>query len=262
MTGNVPRPGDLDDHHIVPASWGAKKLKGDLGNSILNRTPLTADTNRNIIGDKLPNEYLPKLIKTSGETAVRAILESHFISPAAQAILLRDPFTVADFEEFIAERQSTIQEAIEELLIKERLDLAPPLRELDEQTERVELGLRDVIARALEGDSAGLPPHIVQKVAERLQAAARKNPAMDQLHYQTIAGKLEYCDLRELQESITSKVLWPKFEARFGTKESLAVRFGQLAEVRNGIRHSRSVDAVTRKDGEAALLWFKQVLAK
>jgi hypothetical protein len=39
-----------------------------------------------------------------------------------------------------------------------------------------------------------------------------------------------------------------------------AGRFDQLAQLRNGIRHSRTVDDVTRKDGEAALLWFKQVL--
>ena len=35
-----------------------------------------------------------------------------------------------------------------------------------------------------------------------------------------------------------------------------------LAELRNAIRHSRTVDEVTRKEGEAALLWFRQVLTK
>ena len=39
------------------------------------------------------------------------------------------------------------------------------------------------------------------------------------------------------------------------------MRFNQLAQLRNAIRHSRSVDEVTRKDGEAALLWFEGVLA-
>ena len=41
MTGNIPQHGDLDDHHIVPASWGNKKLKNNVINSILNRTPLS-----------------------------------------------------------------------------------------------------------------------------------------------------------------------------------------------------------------------------
>lgn len=38
------------------------------------------------------------------------------------------------------------------------------------------------------------------------------------------------------------------------------MRFHQLADLRNSIRHSRDVDEVTRKDGEAAILWFTGVL--
>ncbi len=92
--------------------------------------------------------------------------------------------------------------------------------------------------------------------------AARKNPAVDSEHYASLTGQLGYFDLRELQDTITNKALWPEFETRFGTKETLAARFGQLAELRSGIRHSRTVDEITRKDGEAALLWFRQVLAR
>jgi len=33
-----------------------------------------------------------------------------------------------------------------------------------------------------------------------------------------------------------------------------------MSELRNSIRHSRKVTEVVRKDGEAALLWFGQVL--
>jgi hypothetical protein len=59
---------------------------------------------------------------------------------------------------------------------------------------------------------------------------------------------------------LTFKTLWPRLEARFGSKEMLNVRFAQLAELRNGLRDSRTVDDVTRKDGEAATIWFRQVL--
>jgi hypothetical protein len=262
MTGNVPQHGDLDDHHIVPQAWGSKRLSGNLVHTILNRTPLSADTNRNVIRDRLPNAYLPELISSNGEQAVRAILESHFISPAAQAILLRDPFTPDDFEAFIAERQRTLQEAIENLLVKERLDLPLQLRELDEKIEQVELSLRSAIVSALDGDVAQLPPHVVQRAEERIQRAAKKNAALDAERYQTLDGKLEFCDLRELQDTLSGKALWPSFEPRFANKETLNVKFGQLAELRNGIRHSRTVDEITRKEGEAAILWFEQVLQK
>jgi hypothetical protein len=171
--------------------------------TILNRTPLSADTNREVIRDRLPNAYLPELIASSGEVTVRGIMESHFISPAALAILLRNPFGPEDFEAFIVERQRTILDAMENLLIKERLDLS-----------------------------------------------------------ETLAGKLEYFDLRELQETILSKGLWQRFEPRFGTKEGLTGKFNQLAELRNGIRHSRTVDEVSRLEGEAAIQWFNKALAE
>ena len=262
MTGDVPQHGDLDDHHIVPKDWAKDQQGlGTLIDSILNRTPLTADTNRHVINNRLPHDYLPELIKANGEATVRATLESHLISPAAFDILLRNPFTQDDFEEFLTERQRTIVDAIEDLLIKERLDLAPQLRELDTQIEDTELRLRKVVRDGLGGDVSRVPSHVREKVAARVDAAVRKSPALDGDHHETLTRQLEYFDLRELQETITNKSLWPEFEARFGTKEALAGRFSQLAELRNGIRHSRTVDDVTRKDGEAALLWFKQVLA-
>jgi hypothetical protein len=261
MTGNVPQYPDLDDHHVVPKDWGHDQMGvGSLIDTILNRTPLTADTNRKVIRNRLPNAYLPDLIHENGETAVRAILESHFISRTAFDILLRDPFTTSDFDAFLAERQRTLQDAIENLLIKERLDLSPKLRELDEQLEQVELHLRRIVAETLDGDASKLPQHVLHKVDERLAATAKKDPAFDQERYETLAGKLEYFDLRELQETITSRLLWPVFEPTFRNKDTLATKFDQLAAMRNGIRHSRTVDEVTRKEGEAALLWFQQVL--
>ena len=53
-----------------------------------------------------------------------------------------------------------------------------------------------------------------------------------------------------------------RLDSDFGTKEALNVKFDQLAELRNGIRHSRAISEVIRKEGEAAIVWFKQVLAK
>ncbi len=260
MTGDVPRHDDLDDHHIVPDTWGKKNLENGIHGSILNRTPLSLDTNRNVIGAKLPNQYLPKLISDNGEETVRSILESHFISSAALKILLRDPFEPNDFEEFISERQRTILDAIENLLIKERLDLSPQLRELDSKTERIELNLRKCIDLTLSSDAAEVPSHVIQKVDERISRALKKNAALDADNYQKLAGKLEYFDLRELAETITSKVCWDKFESRFQNKDALNTKFDQLAELRNGIRHSRSVSEIAKKEGEAAILWFNRVL--
>ena len=262
MTGAVPQHGDLDDHHIVPASWCKSNLNNGFGNSILNRTPLTADTNRNVIRARLPNEYLPELIQQSGESTVRGILESHFISSTAFNILLRKEFGPEDFEAFISERQRTIQAAIENLLIKERLDLPPQLRNLDIDIEKIELAIRRLLDKTVIGDCAQIPPHILQKVDDRISRASKKNAALGMEHFQTLDGKLEFFDLRELQDAIVSKSTWHLFDAQFGSKEALSIKFDQLAELRNGIRHSRDVSEIVRKEGEAAILWFNQVLAR
>ena len=66
MTGTVPQYGDLDDHNIVPKGWGKERALDTSIDTILNRTPLTADTNRRVIGDRLPNEYIPELVEASG----------------------------------------------------------------------------------------------------------------------------------------------------------------------------------------------------
>jgi len=260
ISGVHPHHNELDDHHIVPSSWGSKNLRDNIYHSVLNRTPLSSDTNRRIINDRLPNQYLPALIQTNGEQLVREIMESHLISPFALEILLKDPFTPDDFEAFISERQRSIQQAVENLLIKGRLDMPPVTRELDEKIEQTELRLRETVLSVLSGDVANLPPHILQKVEEKIHRAAAKNATMDIEKYRNLEGMLEYFDLRELQEIITSKVTWPTFEARFSNKETLNTKFGQLAELRNAIRHSRTIDEIARKEGEAALLWFEKVL--
>lgn len=261
IAGTVPQYGDLDDHHIVPKSKAKELQLQSPVDCILNRTPLSAETNRQIIRDRLPNEYLPELIAENGEAKVRSTLESHLISPAAFDILMRTPFVARDFEDFLGERQRTIQEAIQDLLVKERLDLSPLLRELDARIESVELGLRRHICEALQNDASRLPPHVAQKVAERMQAAVKKNPALDATLAGSLSGKLEFADLRELQDTIGAKSLSLTFQARFANKELLAKRFEQLAELRNGIRHSRAVGEIAHKEGEAAILWFEQVLA-
>ena len=260
MTGNVPQHDDLYDHHIVPKGWSKGRDLETSIDTVLNRTPLTTDTNRRVIRDRLPNEYIPELIAANGESAVRATLESHCISPAAFEILLRDPFSPADYGAFLNERARTLQEAIEDLLIKERLDLSPRLRELDARVEAIELALRDLIDDTVTSNAATLPHHVIQRIEERIERAIRKSGTLDADLYTTLAGKLEFADLRDLQDVVMNKSLAPLFRSRFPNRETLAKHFDQLGDLRNGIRHSRTVGEVTRKGGEASVAWFRQAL--
>ena len=254
-----PRADDVDDHHIIPKSWGRANGLGNRIDSILNRTPLSSETNRVIIGSRHPNEYLREWVEQQSEHAVRTTLRTHLISDIAFDILRRDPFGEADFEEFLKERQHVIKEAIHNLLIRGRLDLTPDLRELDGRIEAVELELRRRIERAVHGDETQLPPHVRANIKERIDRALRKQPGLGAGDFERLERRLEYADLREL-EAVVGKALWADFKPIFGTPPQVQQRFAQLGELRNAIRHSRTASPVTKKDGEAAVLWFEQAL--
>ena len=118
-TGIVPRYDELDDHHIVPRSWINECPDNDVQiDTVLNRTLLSSETNRNVINDRLPNEYLQELIDKNGKETVKEMLSSHCISASAFEILLRTPFEGSDYCEFIKERKNTLIEAIYESMVK------------------------------------------------------------------------------------------------------------------------------------------------
>lgn len=259
-SGAVPEPDELDDHHIVPKSWGNANLAGNAIDTILNRTPLTDETNRIAIRDRLPNEYLPELIEKNGRAHIEALMESHFVSPLALNILLREPFTPDDFEAFVRERQRTITQAVSTYLVGGRADLPANLRKLDEAVERIELALRELIALRLDNSLAKLPPHVRSKIDDRVARELKKNPGADLDRYSALHGALEFADLMELMSVMQSGATSAFFTDVFPHKEALIAKFNQLADLRNGIRHSRTVNEIVQKEGEAAILWFDAAL--
>ncbi len=136
------------------------------------------------------------------------------------------------------------------------------LSDFDSRIEEVELQLREAIAAVLHGDAKLLPSHVMTKIEERLRGLAKKDAAADLARYRSLMAKLEFCDVRELQDTILNAAIWPHFRDRFVNQETLFARFGKFAELRNAIRHSRPVDDIMEKDGEAAILWFERVLSK
>ena len=142
----------IDIHHVFPAVWcEAQGIDTDMANSILNKTPLTARTNR-VIGGAAPSIYLPKLEKAylkhqgkegdevgNGRTEMDALLHSHSIHPEH---LRRDAF-----EAFYEQRRRDLLELISRVIGKtiavERTQSAgeeglPQLDEDDETTAALE----------------------------------------------------------------------------------------------------------------------------
>jgi hypothetical protein len=75
----------IDIHHIFPKAWCKKnEIKHKRMNCLVNKTPLSARTNR-IIGGTAPSTYLRSLEKRGkfASTAMDTILSTHLISPEA-----------------------------------------------------------------------------------------------------------------------------------------------------------------------------------
>lgn len=265
-TFNLPEYDNLDDHHIVPKSWGGKRNGiGNMINSVLNRTAISPNTNRNIIKDRLPNVYIKSMIEANSKDEVYQTLESHLISSKATDILLRDPFTKEDYLEFIQERKTTILEQIKVKLLNQSKPLTKELKQLDQSVERVEIGIRHLIlnaefSKSFQDFKENMPSHILDKLATRLKREKKNNPALIEEHKENTSFWMQYSDLQELQGIITSKSLWSHFEDHFGSKEKFTSELNDIANLRNAIRHSREVDKITKLKGEASLMWFEEQL--
>ena len=141
---------------------------------------------------------------------------------------------------------------------KERVET----RELDEKIESVELGLRRLVTKRLDQDPSLVPSHIEERIQEQIQRALKANATLTEADFESLQSRLEYSDVRHLQDIITNKSLWARFAETYGSKPALELKFAQFAALRNAIRHSRSVDEIAKMEGEAAILWFEKTTAK
>ncbi len=130
----------IDIHHIFPQKWCKERgIEPSVFNSIINKAPLSAGSNR-AIGGHAPSEYLHKIEKKHGLTAAQLddILRSHCIDPDA---LRKD-----DFDRFYSQRK----QALAALVAQTTTDplVTEAMTEPVDQTEEVD-DLDEVAADAL-----------------------------------------------------------------------------------------------------------------
>jgi hypothetical protein len=124
----------VDIHHIFPFSWCMKNnINRGLADSIINKTALSATTNRSI-GGSAPSVYIPRLERQAGmnDARMNEILQSHLIDSNA--------VRVDDFYEFLGAREGALLDLIEDATGKPVSQAGPT----DE-------GLSDDLVTALDG---------------------------------------------------------------------------------------------------------------
>lgn len=108
---------DLDIHHIFPRAWcEAQGLSYRIYDAIINKTPISARTNRMIGGDA-PSQYLARLQDHKqvqlDDAAMNAILEGHRIPT--------DVLRADDFDAFFQQRKYLLLGVIEKAMGKKPL---------------------------------------------------------------------------------------------------------------------------------------------
>jgi hypothetical protein len=260
ITLDSPNYKDLDDHHIVPHSWG-KDLVGKDIDSVLNRTPLSSNTNRKIINAKLPNIYLKELLDNNNSEHVKRVLNSHFINDEALKILLRDPFTPEDYYAFLNVRQELIMRGISDLLIQGLTDLTPDLLDLNEQISSLEICIRSLISDKLQNKTDLIPSDIRIKTEKLIEIARLKNPSLNINELRNVDKFLSYANLSDCFGIIENKGCWSLFEDIFHKKDEYKSRWTSIIKLRNSLAHNRAPDEIERGDGVLALKWIDRKMS-
>jgi len=119
----------IDIHHIFPQKWcKANDIDAKRCDSVVNKTPISARTNR-MIGGNAPSVYLSRVQKSAGTDAGRMneILRSHLIDPV--------PLGADDFHSFFETRSHALLERIERAMGKA---ISRALVDAEESSETVE----------------------------------------------------------------------------------------------------------------------------
>lgn len=252
----------LQRHHIFPKAFLYKKynsgnsIQKALVNEIANIAFITQQSNMDIL-DGDPLEYLPKIDAEQ--------LRKQFV-PTDSSL-----YTVDNYELFLEKRRKKLTDGINSFLKSFYADSAKgtinqDLQHYDQEIEKIEISLRNILAERLElaceldAFAELIPNHVKEKVNARVKNWLGKNPGEEKSQFYDLRRRLDFFDMQEYKDVISSKQAYPSFQELFGSKGTLEVRFNQIAELRNSIRHSRDITEATIKDGEAAIAWFGSIV--
>ena len=103
---------NIDIHHIFPRAWcedDKHRIPSSLYNSVINKTPIDAVTNRKI-GGQGPSRYLPRLQDGMGEEKLNQVLKAHWVNS--------DLLQAEQFADFFVERGEAMLNLIGEAMGK------------------------------------------------------------------------------------------------------------------------------------------------
>ena len=129
----------------------------------------------------------------------------------------------------------------------------------------MELKLRDLIHGKLEAAygpqfwSDAVPSDIRVAVEKKIDSHIKSHP-YDRDKLSSGVQRLSFLDIMDFSKVILSN--WTVFSGVFQSKSELEKHFLGLKNHRNSVKHRRELNAVEKRVGEAAVLWFHGVLSQ
>jgi hypothetical protein len=142
----------------------------------------------------------------------------------------------------------------------------PRKDERKEVVENLEIEIRNYIHRTLSENGgrkywkSHIPPHLQDRIKERIKQFIDKNPDSSKEDQNDPRWKLDFCTVKEYQTIIESGINWKNFEATFRKLGAFQTYCDNFNEYRNAVMHNREVSELLEKNGEAAMIWFNEVL--
>lgn len=162
---------NLESHHVFPRSHlydeydSSKSEHRKLVNEIANRAFLTPETNRHIIRDRPPAEYLPEVAEDYPEA-----LQSQFI-PMEEEL-----WQIENYEDFLAKRRQSIADAVndymDDLQIGTRDDEQESVEELIDRGESARIEFKQTFLYDVHRDQPNkdLKASVVKEIASLANA--------------------------------------------------------------------------------------------
>ena len=242
---------DLNKHHIFPKEYLRKSDNKFLPHLLMNFCFIPFELNAHVNKNK-PSDYFSKYREENPE--FEEALQSHLI-PNDRSIWEND------YGRFIDERARLIYETIERY-IGEKIS-----RSLGENNTKVVSQIENRLRKYIDfnlAKSFGLaywkkkiPSDIIGLVKERAIEARKKDPKVD-INQMSNLERLKFCDIMHYSNIILKN--WDVFRDIFQSKSEVEKRLNNLKSYRNTLMHSREVDSVTKKEGEASIEWLDKIL--
>jgi hypothetical protein len=208
------------------------------------------------MSDTAPSEYIAKFQKENPD--LQEILKTHLIDDIRG-------FGIADnnFAVFLEKRAEKIENQFRLLL-----GLKTKTEQQFEDEPSAPVDLLEVKLRALLQDKLGegfgpafwveaVPIDIRGVVDRKIESHVKSHP-YDAEKLSSSETKLAFLDIMDYEKVISSN--WMLFAPVFQSRGELTKHFLALKNYRNSIKHNRDMNAVDRKNGEAAVLWFDAIL--